>query len=550
LFKIEDGREQLYQWDLDRKLIVEDETIKQVHFCNRTDNCALVVDTYEQDGKTLADIPNILLQTDWKIRVYGYDGACTRFDDCFEVKSRTKPAGYAYIEKDSYGKSLTLQENGCIKFNSKYNEVGVLKELGKFVCIGIDELNYTFEAPGELFDKSTQYKVYVDGNRYNITSNNETEGTTMTFKADTTIPAVIGEAYEIKFETSNANVFGSNNKSLANNGFVYGGRNTLDATGDNSFVGGYGNTVGGKNNFITGYANTVNGQGNNVSGMSNKVSGSCKLVSGTGMLSEDGKYGSVVLGRYNEDVPGAKLVVGCGTSSTKRKNALIIDSNNKLVISEPIDKLKVGSINGATGEFTTLKAGGVNVASTLSTKANRTDVIPNKYHISFVNGAFADINGITTQIATYEDGVLNFAKPNTSGYMFKEVESFYIPISISLVANNIFNKELSFIANKTFFERLGYGGYTYTLELDTTNLKGEDCGDYLYTKEQCTISGKIVFRRGIEEGNKYWSWRMIGKVEDIEIVRVGSTDLLPSYQALYNKIEALENAIISLGGKV
>ena len=32
MFKIYDGREQFYQWDLDRKLIVEDAAITEVHF--------------------------------------------------------------------------------------------------------------------------------------------------------------------------------------------------------------------------------------------------------------------------------------------------------------------------------------------------------------------------------------------------------------------------------------------------------------------------------------------------------------------------------------
>ncbi len=100
MFKIYDGREHFYQWDLDRKLIVEDPTIKEVHFCNRTDDCSLVCETYVEDGVTLANVPNILLQTDWKIHVYAYDGSYTKHDECYEVKSRTKPADYEYTETE------------------------------------------------------------------------------------------------------------------------------------------------------------------------------------------------------------------------------------------------------------------------------------------------------------------------------------------------------------------------------------------------------------------------------------------------------------------
>ena len=100
MFKIYDGREHFYQWDLDRKLIVEDPSINEVHFCNRTDNCSLVCETYVEDGITLVNVPNIILQTDWKIHVYAYDGKHTKHDECYEVKSRTKPADYVYTETE------------------------------------------------------------------------------------------------------------------------------------------------------------------------------------------------------------------------------------------------------------------------------------------------------------------------------------------------------------------------------------------------------------------------------------------------------------------
>lgn len=100
MFTIYDGRDSFYQWDLDRKLIVNDSTIKQVHFCNKTDDCSLVVDTYTEEGLTLANVPNILLQTDWKIRVYGYTGNYTKHEACFKVNARTKPTDYVYTETE------------------------------------------------------------------------------------------------------------------------------------------------------------------------------------------------------------------------------------------------------------------------------------------------------------------------------------------------------------------------------------------------------------------------------------------------------------------
>lgn len=100
MFKIYDGREHFYQWDTNRKLIVDDVTIKEVHFCNRTEECSLICETYVEDGITLVNVPNILLTTDWKIRVYAYDGQCTKYDKCFEVVGRTKPSDYIYTETE------------------------------------------------------------------------------------------------------------------------------------------------------------------------------------------------------------------------------------------------------------------------------------------------------------------------------------------------------------------------------------------------------------------------------------------------------------------
>lgn len=118
MFKIYDGREQFYQWDIDRKLIVEDATISQVHFCNKTDDCSLVCDVYEEDGLRLVDVPNILLQETWRINAYGYDANYTKHCDKFNVAARSKPADYVYTETEIHtwaalDERLTyIEENG------------------------------------------------------------------------------------------------------------------------------------------------------------------------------------------------------------------------------------------------------------------------------------------------------------------------------------------------------------------------------------------------------------------------------------------------------
>ena len=100
MFTIYDGREKFFQWDKDRKLVVEDAEITEVHFCNRTDECSLVCETYVEDGLTLVNVPNILLQNDWRINVFAYNQSYTKFKKCFDVVSRSKPADYVYTETE------------------------------------------------------------------------------------------------------------------------------------------------------------------------------------------------------------------------------------------------------------------------------------------------------------------------------------------------------------------------------------------------------------------------------------------------------------------
>jgi hypothetical protein len=100
LFKIYDGRENFYQWDLNRKLIVEDSSIKEVHFSNRMSDNALVCEVYTDNGLTLVNVPNILLQQSYAVNVYAYDGESTKHSASFDVKPRTKPTDYVYTETE------------------------------------------------------------------------------------------------------------------------------------------------------------------------------------------------------------------------------------------------------------------------------------------------------------------------------------------------------------------------------------------------------------------------------------------------------------------
>lgn len=101
-FHVFGDRPILYQWDLNRRIVV-DVACQEVHFSNTLDGEALVVDTYTEDGVTYANIPNVLLQTAFPVNVYAYvcgSEQFTRRAEVLEVMPRSKPADYVYTETE------------------------------------------------------------------------------------------------------------------------------------------------------------------------------------------------------------------------------------------------------------------------------------------------------------------------------------------------------------------------------------------------------------------------------------------------------------------
>lgn len=102
--KIFPGEPALWQWDIGRRLVVDDTVCCQVHFNNGTTEEALAVEVHEQDGQRWVNVPNILLQSARNLIVYTYkkdsNGAQTRQSQVFPVYARRKPADYVYTETE------------------------------------------------------------------------------------------------------------------------------------------------------------------------------------------------------------------------------------------------------------------------------------------------------------------------------------------------------------------------------------------------------------------------------------------------------------------
>ena len=116
---VEGDRAQLYQWDLNRRLILTgfgQDT--QAHFGQG--DSALVVAAYDDSGILYADIPNICLQRAGMLHVYIYNSANTRTRTAVAISvwPRPKPEDYVYTETEVLTwKSLderiaTLEESG------------------------------------------------------------------------------------------------------------------------------------------------------------------------------------------------------------------------------------------------------------------------------------------------------------------------------------------------------------------------------------------------------------------------------------------------------
>ena len=145
MFKIVDGREHFYQWDLNRQIQVEDNTITQLHFCNRTDDCSLVVEVV--DG--VANVPNILLQNTWDIRVYGYTGDYTKVEKRYKVVARTKPTDYVYTETE------------IKNYEDLQGEIDALREIGVGLGERVDELEVGLQTTADDVS-DLYYEVYTN----------------------------------------------------------------------------------------------------------------------------------------------------------------------------------------------------------------------------------------------------------------------------------------------------------------------------------------------------------------------------------------------------
>ena len=134
--KLADGRNELWQWDTGRKVVFDDETVKQAHFQNHSCGYGRTIDVDVEDGA--AKIPDELLQAALPLTVYAYVGeeldGYTKIERAFTVKPRKRPAEYVFTPTEQ----LTLRQLEAIigdlnnlTTKAKENLVAAINEAAK-----------------------------------------------------------------------------------------------------------------------------------------------------------------------------------------------------------------------------------------------------------------------------------------------------------------------------------------------------------------------------------------------------------------------------------
>ena len=133
MLDLNDGRDELWQWDTGRTLDV-DADCTQVHFSNNVFGRS--IDVNVADG--VAIIPDVLLQTDNDLNVWAFSGTAengyTKISKTFKVNRRNKPADYVFtpVEQTTINQlksDLANLENLLIQIQDKLNQGTVVDHI-------------------------------------------------------------------------------------------------------------------------------------------------------------------------------------------------------------------------------------------------------------------------------------------------------------------------------------------------------------------------------------------------------------------------------------
>ena len=359
MFKIYDGRSQFYQWDLDRKLIVEDAAITQVHFCNRTEECSLVCETYMEDGLNIVNVPNVLLQTDWRINVYAYDSNYTKFSKQFDVVRRSKPESYVYTETETLNYNTLLDKMTGIEENIAGAVQDYLEENPVEVDLtGYATEEYVIQAIGEIPKPDMSDYATVDELEKAIETIELTPGPqgpagpqgepgkdgAQGPAGKDGVDGKDGEPGAQGEPGADYVLTEADKQEIAGMVEVQGGDCLLsEGAGTNSIRTPSATSAGGNYSIVLGMSSSSSGHRNSILGPYNSTGAGAEAFAvgsnnkalyqnsgAVGIGLETNKVRQQVYGAYNATDANALIIIGSGSATSNKRNAMTVDADNQV----------------------------------------------------------------------------------------------------------------------------------------------------------------------------------------------------------------------------
>lgn len=314
MFEIYDGKTEFTQWDINQKLVVNDRTIKEVHFNNALSANALVCVPYEFNGLLVVDVPNILLQEALRLYVYAFCGECVRASADYEVKPRVKPSDYVYTETEV--KTYAALDNRLTEvekdIKNKADKNSDVMGSGHFVDNLASTQNPHIEGVNNAIQQYSGYApnnltaCHVEGGK-NIAASNYCHAEGLSTKAlgsvshsegnSTTASGTHAHAEGIGSTASGSFSHAQNCYTTASGIKAHAEGNRATASGENSHAGGSYSTAGGTCSFAHG--NYVKATHNN----------------------------QTAFGEFNLNKTNTLFEIGNGTADNSRSNAFEVTTN-------------------------------------------------------------------------------------------------------------------------------------------------------------------------------------------------------------------------------
>ena len=216
---------------------------------------------------------------------------------------------------------------------------------------------------------------------------------------------------------SYSTAFGSNTIASGLRSIAMG--NTSEATGNRSIAVGWSTKSAGVNSVAMGFSSEATGATSTAIGSNVIASGDYAAAFGRYTLARS--YGEVVVGSYNTDyTPNSTtswsssdrvFVVGNGTSTTNKSDALTIYKNGRIKLEEEVNRLATGNADLLPVAYGTVSSSGATVYGTGNFTVNRQS---NVYTIS-VNGEGLYINTGVTSVVPYSSTSPAFLSVSYSG---------------------------------------------------------------------------------------------------------------------------------------